>query len=74
MESHEQIEMLYLKNAIVVVISATHIEQLILSPPLSHFRVYIVTLCTVAMRSRKFCVNARQTPRKIHMARLAQNS
>ena len=74
MESYEQIEMHYFKNAIVVVIPATHIEQLILSHPFSHFRVFIVILCAVAMRSRKFCVNAQRTPRKVHVAWLAQNS
>ena len=37
MESYEQIEMRYLKNAIVVVISATHIEQLILFHPFPVF-------------------------------------
>ena len=37
MESYEQIEMRYLKNAIAIVISATHIEQLILSHPFPIF-------------------------------------
>ena len=37
MESYEQIEMRCLKNAIVIVISATHIEQLIFSHPFPIF-------------------------------------
>ena len=74
MESYEQIEMRYFKNAIVIFISATRIEQLVLSHPFSHSRVLIVILCAVAMQSRKCCVNAQRTLRKVHMAWLARNS
>ena len=74
MESYEQIEMRYLKKCH----RHCHLRHAHRTantlPPLSHFRVFIVILCTVAMRSRKFCVNAQRTPRKVHMAWLAQNS